>query len=478
MKYKINIKTYFWAFVLVFNGQWATAQTLDTLTLSELLQLAQEKQIAKSEAVVNARIAALNFAIYQASLKPQIDLNARIPNYSKTFGEVTQPNGSILFQSVTNNNSSLGILMSQQIPKTGGSIYAQTSVQRFDDFENSAKRYNGLPIQLTFFQPLFGFNSMKWNKVIEPLKLRVAEKQYSADLAMINTQSVTLFFNLLIANQDFEIAEANKKSNEQLYEIAEERFDLGKISKSDLMQLKLGLISAEKDKRRAFQSVQLASSDLYIFLGLSADNHIIIPKVPNALEVISIDAKAALEQAKANRPEIENFYKMKIEAAQALEKAKKESGLQANLTASFGFVKSADNLSAVYVNPQQSQFLQLQLSVPILDWGQNATKRTIAEEQLKYTEQKIAQETLLFENNILQIIQKFENAQQELELVKALQQLAQERFEIIQKSYVLGAISVTDFTIAQQEKDFALRDYITTLQLYWQYYYALKLWTL
>ena len=469
------------AFLLLLISNWLNAQNLDSLTLPQLTQFAKNQQIAKERAALNANVAQLNFAIYKASLKPQIDLNARIPNYSKSFGEVVQPNGSILFQSVTNNNSSLGLSMSQVIPKTGGTVFLQTNLQRFDDFENGFKNYNGLPIQLTLFQPLFGFNPMKWDKEIEPLKLREAEKQEKVDLAMLDLDAVVLFFNLSIAYQDFEIAKANEKSNQQLLTIAEERFALGKISKSDLMQLQLSLVSAEKDKRRALQAVKTASANIYSFLGLAIDadaTKLIKPIAPITFGTINMDTETILAKAKKNRPEIEAFYRMKLEAERAVEKAKKESGLQANLTASFGLARSSENLQPIYTNPQQVQFLQLQLSMPILDWGQRAAQRQISIENQQFTTKFITQQETEFKNNILQTIERFENAQQELILVEKIKKLAEERFKITQESYVLGAISITDLTLAQREKDLAQRDYISTLSLYWQAIYELEVWTL
>jgi outer membrane protein len=474
----MRLKIYFILILLMVFNQKLAAQNIDTLTLSQFLDLSKTEQIGKKEAVLNAKIAALNYAIFKASLKPQIDLNARIPNYSKSFTEVTQPSGSILFQSITNNNSSLGLSMSQVIPQTGGTVFLETNLQRFDDFENGFNNYNGSPIRLTLFQPLFGFNAIKWNKKIEPIKLRQAEKQQMVDLAMLDLEAVAMYFDLLIANQDFEIAKANEQNNQQLLTIAEERFELGKISKGDLVQLKLSLISAEKDKRRAAQAVKTASTNIYSFLGLSIDNQTITPKEPIDFETMELEFEAILAKAKQNRPEMENFYRMKLEAEQAVERAKKESGLQADLTASFGFARSSDKLETIYTDPQQTQFVQLQLSVPILDWGQRKAQRQISIENQQFVNASIEQQETAFENNILQIIQQFENAQQELKLVTEIQTLAKERFEIIQESYLLGAISITDLTLAQREKDLAQRDYILTLNLYWQAVYELKAVTL
>ena len=454
------------------------SQSLDTLTLEQFLSLAQENHIQKDMAMSNKQTAKLNHTIYQASLKPQIELNATIPNYSKTFGEVVQPNGSILFQSVTNNNSSLGIAMSQVLTKTGGTLFVQSDLQRFDDFENNVNWYNGLPIQVGLFQPLLGFNAMKWDKKLEPIKLQEAQKQYNADIEAINGNGVLLYFDLLTAHQNLEIAIVNKASNQSLYKIAEERFALGKISKSDLMQLELGLVSAEKDKRRALQAVKQASAALYVFLGHENKGEIITPKIPMVMDSLHIDSKVAIAEAYKNRPEIERYERLMLEAKRGIDKAKKESGLQANLTASFGFARSSKQLSEVYGDAQQSQSLQLRLTMPIMDWGQQKARKEQAAVNRNYIGKQIAQDKLEFENEIFQNIQRFHDAQEQLTLVAEIQALAQSRFDIIQQSYVLGAISITDFTLAQREKDSTLRDYIATLNLYWQYYYELKRLTL
>ena len=61
-------------FILLLFTNFINAQNLDTLTLSQFLVLAKQKQIGIKEATLNGRVAALNFAIYKGSLKPQIDL--------------------------------------------------------------------------------------------------------------------------------------------------------------------------------------------------------------------------------------------------------------------------------------------------------------------------------------------------------------------------------------------------------------------
>ena len=90
----------------------------------------------------------------------------------------------------------MGLNLSQAIPLTGGRVFVQSNLQRFDDFTNDKIFYNGTPFRVGFAQPLFGFNALKWNKKIQPILLQEAEKKYAADIESINNDAAELFFNL------------------------------------------------------------------------------------------------------------------------------------------------------------------------------------------------------------------------------------------------------------------------------------------
>ena len=68
--------------------------------------------------------------------------------------------------------------------------------------------------------------------------------------------------------------------------------------------------------------------------------------------------------------------------------------------------------------------------------------------------------------------------QKELEQAELSNDIAQRRYEISNERYYLSDISITDLTIALQEKDAARRDYIRTLRNYWRSYYGLRALTL
>ena len=56
--------------------------------------------------------------------------------------------------------------------------------------------------------------------------------------------------------------------------------------------------------------------------------------------------------------------------------------------------------------------------------------------------------------------------------------IAQQRYDIAQKTYLIGKISITDFNIASNEKDQAKRAYLSSLRDFWEAYYNLRTLTL
>ena len=451
---------------------------LQNLSLENFLQIAQENSIANEAAKLDWQSAQLDNSIFNAGLKPQLSAFANFPNFANTFAEAQQPDGTILFPRINNNNSALGLNLSQAIPLTGGRVFVQSNLQRFDDFTNDKVFYNGTPFRVGFAQPLFGFNALKWDKKIQPIILQEAEKKYSADIESINNEAADLFFNLLIAYENLQIATSNKESNETLLTIAEEKFELGIISKNGLLQLKFELASAIKNKKQAEQSVRFASSSIYTFLGKKHNGELINPITPNQESLIDVDLTIALREGLKNRFEQINYARRQMEADRDVEQAKREGGFQADLSASFGLSRGSTEVGDIYSDPQQQQFVQLQLNVPILDWGAQKSRVTLAQAQRDFLKKNITQNKLQLEANIQQTVDAFNNLQEQLQLNQEMKQLAQERFDIIKESFVLGAISITDLTLAQREKDQTAREYIFTLSQYWQNYYELKTMTL
>lgn len=445
----------------------------DTISLERFLALAEQQALGRLGAEQAQASAALEYEIFRASLRPQLRAFANLPNYNKTFGEVTQPDGTILFQPIENNNSVLGLSLTQQLPGTGGTVFVQSSLQRFDDLESDFSLYNGLPFRIGLSQPIFAFNPQRWERQLAPLRKYEAEQQFEINRQEVRQVATDLFFNLLLAQQENTLADSNFVANQRLYKIAEERYALGKISRRDLIQLELELTAAQGGQQRATLAVGQTSADLAVYLGLLPEqlSYSAIEPVPQ--NDVMADEEAAIIWSRNNRPEWTTFQRRTLEAQQALAEAKRTDGPELALTASFGRIRSSTKLSDIYRESLPETFIQLQVNVPILDWGQRRKRAQIARGELELAEATVTREALALDNNIRQTVRQFNSLQQELLLMRRVRELSEERFRITTESYILGAIQLTELTLAQREKDQAQRTYLNTLRSYYQ---ALAQW--
>src|SRR4051812_31989810 len=100
----------------------AISQNDDTLrlTLREVVEMAKGKSISSKQAATTKETKYWEYRTYKSNYHPQLSLDGIVPGYNKTFIEVLQPDGTILFQPIHNNNSSLNLSFSQSIAATGG----------------------------------------------------------------------------------------------------------------------------------------------------------------------------------------------------------------------------------------------------------------------------------------------------------------------------------------------------------------------
>src|SRR5450432_4170093 len=78
-----------------------------TLTLRQVVEMAKNKSIDSKQAITTKETKYWLYRTFRSNYQPQLSLDGTVPGYSKTFLQVVQPDGTILFQPVHNNNSSL-----------------------------------------------------------------------------------------------------------------------------------------------------------------------------------------------------------------------------------------------------------------------------------------------------------------------------------------------------------------------------------
>jgi outer membrane protein TolC len=243
-------------------GYAAPAADTVRLTLQQVVDMAKHNSISAKQALTLRETKYWQWRSYKSNYQPQLSLTGDLPAYSKTFVEVVQPNGTILFQNIHNDNSSVQLNFSQSITATGGTVSGTTGMQRYDDLDGNAVSYNGVPYAIAYSQPLFQYNSLKWDNRIEPLKYQESKQAFLESQEQLSVTVEGYFFDLLLGQVNLKMAENNLANTESILKIANTKFELGKVSQNEILQLKLEQLNARKAVGIARRDMEIATLNL------------------------------------------------------------------------------------------------------------------------------------------------------------------------------------------------------------------------
>ena len=449
-----------------------------TLTLDETIKLAQSDApnvlIAQTQLSNNYWI----FQSFEADYKPQVFFNATLPSLNRTINQVTLPSGSVSFIPQSFMRNSADVSITQRISRTGGTVFASTGLERLDIFgTNKESSYLSNPITVGFSQPIFGFNSFKWDKKIAPLEFDLAKRNYSENMEAVATNAARLFFGVYIAQISVKAAEQDLANADTLYQIAQGRFSVGKIAETDLLQVEISQMGADAALSRATLDLQQSTENLRNFLGIkNAVDFNLIP--PIEIPDFGIDVDKALEYALKNRSEILDFERRKLVAEQNVDRAVGENGVDIRVSGRVGLSQTDLTLAGAYASPLDQEQLTLSLSVPIMDWGKAESERQIAESNLKVVQMQVEQDRINFEQNIRLRVQQFDLLRTQAKLAERTYEVSQKNFNITKKRYLIGKIGVTELNIAIAEQEKRRQNYMNALRAFWLAHYEMRALTL
>lgn len=459
---------------------WSQVDTL-YLDLKGTIRLAQ----SDAPDVLIAKTAFKNdFWRYQSFLadyRPQIVLNATLPNLNRAIDQIDLPDGTVNFLERSFMNNNVRLSLQQGITATGGRIFAGTGLERIDifpnDFTDRQISYLSNPFFLGYNQPLFGFNALKWDKRIQPLVFEEASKAYSEDMEQVAYQAANLFFDVLFAQLNLQAAIRDKTNADTLYTISQGRFEVGRIAETELLQIELSAMRANADLAASQLSLQTSTEELRNFLGIQKAVAFRL-EPPRELPQVQIDGQTALAYAKKNRSDMTTFARRLEESNQQVALAKANNRPSLDLSLSFGLSQTSKDFSDAYRNLLDQERVTLGLSMPIADWGKSKSRLKIAESNQDLTELEVSQDRVNFEREILVKVQQFDLVRDQVNLALRSYDVSQKRLNLTRSRYRIGKIQVTDFNIAIQEEAAGRQGYIQALRNFWLAYYDLRQLTL
>lgn len=458
-----------WCSVLPCWGQ-------DTLSLSDVIKRAQQHSPDSESARHTFRAAYWNYRYYRANYLPSLSL-ASHPYLDRAINKVTLENGTVKFVEQNLLGSDLTLRLTQNIPFTGGALFVETAAQRMDLLNNHTHSWQTSPVTIGYQQSLFGYNYLKWDRRIEPVRYQEAKKNLVETMELVAVRAIEKFFDLARAQSDFETARVNFAHADTLHRYAQGRYNIGTISESEMLQLELNKLTEEANQMNARIEVENAMQELRSYLSIQQDMELKVA-IDTELPEVNIDLQQALYLAQDNSPQIQAMIRRKLESESQVARAKANAGLKADIYLRFGLTQTGDKFKDAYKNPLDQQYVSLSVALPILDWGRGKGQVRVARSNRDLVQTQLEQEKTDFELNIRKIVKQFNLQAQRVYIASQADKTAQRRAEVARKLYLLGKSSVLDLNASISEKDEARGNYLTSLFNYWSLYYTLRSMTL
>jgi outer membrane protein TolC len=464
---------------LILLSQNTEAQSVRTLTFEETIKLAETQSPNALIAQNRFRASYWQFRSYQAQYLPSLRLTGTTPDYNNSLQRQFRPQDSTYVYIQSNTLNNLGSLsLSQNIGPTGTVISLRSDLTLEKDIaRDKPVNYITTPVTINVTQPIRAYNSLKWEKKIEPIRYEQAKKTFIQAIEDVHSSAVMNFFQLASAQIDRQIATMNLANQDTLFKIASGRYELGTIAEDELLQMQLQYLNAQTSMKTAEMNLRNREIRLRSFLGFNDQVRLEL-SLPNEIPDLQVDPTEVLNLAMANNPDIIGQRITILNAESNLAQARANKGLNANLTASMGLNQQNIVFEDAYQDLNRTQRVRLTFSLPILDWRQQRGRYKMAQSNLDLANVQVNQARIDFVQNLALDVDQFNLQKSQVEIAAKSDTVAMKRYEVTKQRFLIGKIAVLDLNDADTRKDQNRRAYVQALQNYWNYYYNMRSLTL
>ena len=357
---------------------------------SQILKQQKLKTMASTEA---RKIAHTGFL-------PKIDINADGTLNMSDLNAWNEPVGE------HRNHTYQGVFIVSQPLYTGGALNAQHKIAK------AGERLNQLNEELTIDQIHYQSDAVYWNASASQAMLQAADKY----------QSIV----------------------KQQYDIIQDRFNDGMISRTDLLMISTRLKEAELQYIKARQNYTLALQKLNILMGEEPNNPVdSLYTIDTASAPVQI---LSLENVLQRRADYEST-EVNIMKSQAQRKAAlSQFNPQLNMYFSGGWATATPNLG---YDVSFNSIVGINLNIPIFRWG--ARFKTNRQQKAYISIQKLQQSYVTDNINeeLSAALTKLTETEYQVKTAKETMNLANENLDLVSFSYNEGKANMVDVLSAQ-----------------------------
>jgi outer membrane protein TolC len=466
--------------LLATGAKPAQAQTQKmNLSLNNTITLATDSSLQAFVAKNQYLSSYWAYRVYKAGRLPSVNLRMTpIQYYRSIVSRYDSETNLDVYREQQSVYSFGNLSVRQNFDLTGGTFYLDTELGYMKNLNNdSFSQFSSVPFRIGYDQSLFGFNSFKWEKQIEPLKYEKAKKKYLHDREAISESSVEHFFNLAMAQAEYEMALDNAASSDTMYRIGEERYKIASIEKSDLLTLKLDVVNAKNTLKNAEISLKRATFAFVSFLNMDKETpvHLELPDRPKDME---IPIETALQYARENNPDFLGNKQNILESEREVDRAKKSAAFDATFSASVGINRVANTFPNAYKNPEQQNVVSVGISIPLVDWGIRKGRVNTSLSNLNEIRFSVQQREISLEQDIVMTVNDFNVQQDMIRSAEEAMELANLAYNTTKERFIIGRADINSLTLSLNRQKEARKNYVVSMKSYWTSFYKIRRLTL
>lgn len=457
------------------------ANDTDTLYLDlrQTIKLATDSSLTKFRCQNMLLTGFWDYKTYKARRLPSLSLDLTPVEYNNYFSKrYDSENDLDIYRKQQTFGTSGGFSISQNFDLLGGTFYIDSELGYLKNFgELPYAQFSTIPIRIGYQQNLLGFNAFKWERKIEPIKYEKIKREFIYNMEILAEEAIGYFFDLAMAQADYDLAKENLASCDTIYRIGLNRQQIASISQADLLTLELESINARNTLKSAEIALKRARFAFLSYLDLDKSKEIKLIITHN-LHTKIINTESAIDHAKENNPTLFAHRITLMEAERDVRKAKVESIFNANLNVSMGFNQVDYNFANAYRKPLKQNIISVSLSIPILDWGIRKGQLKKRESLLNIAKISAKQDEISLEEDIIITVNEFNSQQQLVSSAEYALKVAELACEQTRQRFITGKSDVNSLMLAYNRQQTAHKNYLDALRNYWRNYHKIRRLTL
>ena len=377
-------------------------------------------------------------------------VQAQVPHLSReTYRERVEAYSQVLKQQHLKSMASTDarkIAFTGFLPKVDISAEGTLNLKEMDSWDGPAGQYRNHTYQGIFVvsQPLYTGGALQAQNRIAKADEKLDQLSEELTRDQIHYQSDAFYWNASSARAMLNASAQYQEIVEKQYEIIQDRFKDGAISRTDLLMISTRRKEAELQYINARQNYTLALQKLNILMGEEPNNPVdSLYTIDTASAPVQI---LSLENVLQRRADYEST-EVNIMKSQAQRKAAlSQFNPQLNMYFSGGWATATPNLGYdVSFNP----IVGINLNIPIFRWG--ARFKTNRQQKAYIGIQKLQQSYVTDNINeeLSAALTKLTETEYQVKTAKETMSLANENLDLVSFSYNEGKANMVDVLSAQ-----------------------------